>query len=178
MPAAYRIVKARHARAAFSGEGARLAGGRWSLPGDTVVYASASLALAAIETFVHLGESGLHLRFVHFRIEIPEGAAIELETAHRHRAIVDVRDQALEEVAPTDHLVAQETGDPLGLAVPNHRRAPIVERQEERRHLLDHGLEDAPRLLHPRFGLDRLGDVARKDEGTSCDGIVQQVVGD
>ncbi|OGA06123.1 MAG: hypothetical protein A3D95_00940 [Betaproteobacteria bacterium RIFCSPHIGHO2_12_FULL_69_13] len=77
MPAAYRIVKARHARAAFSGEGARLAGGRWSLPGDTVVYASASLALAAIETFVHLGESGLHLRFVHFRIEIPEGAAIE-----------------------------------------------------------------------------------------------------
>jgi RES domain-containing protein len=68
---AYRIVKARNARAAFSGEGARRAGGRWNLPGDRVVYASSSLALAAMETFVHLGEDGLHIKFVSFSVEIP-----------------------------------------------------------------------------------------------------------
>jgi RES domain-containing protein len=69
---AHRIIKARHAQVAFSGEGARIAGGRWNRPGDAVVYASASLALAAIETFVHLGEDGLHIAFVSFRIEIPD----------------------------------------------------------------------------------------------------------
>lgn len=77
MPAAYRVVKARHARTAFTGEGARLAGGRWNRPGEAVVYTSASLALAAIETFIHLGEAGLHIRFVYFRVEIPEEAPMQ-----------------------------------------------------------------------------------------------------
>lgn len=77
MPVVYRIVKARHAREAFAGEGARIAGGRWNRPGDSVVYTSGSLALAAIETFVHLGEEGLHIRFVYFRGEIPEDLRIE-----------------------------------------------------------------------------------------------------
>jgi RES domain-containing protein len=74
---AYRIAKARHAQTAFSGEGARVAGGRWNQPGDAVVYGSASLALAAIETFVHLGDDALHIRFVYFRIEIPESVAVQ-----------------------------------------------------------------------------------------------------
>jgi RES domain-containing protein len=77
LPTAHRIVKARHARTAFSGEGARIAGGRWNMPGDAVVYASASLALAAIETFVHLGDDALHIEFVHIRIEIPASVAIQ-----------------------------------------------------------------------------------------------------
>lgn len=76
MPVAHRIVKARHARSAFSGEGARLAGGRWNRPGDAVVYTSSSLALAAIEAFVHIGEDGLHIEFVCFRIELPDAVAI------------------------------------------------------------------------------------------------------
>ena len=45
--------------------------------GEAVVCASGSLALAAIETFVHLGEDALHIEFVHFRIEIPEPVAIQ-----------------------------------------------------------------------------------------------------
>lgn len=74
---AYRIVKARHAPAAFSGEGARLAGGRWNRPGEAVVYTSASLALAAIETFIHLGDDSLHIRFVYFKIEIPDAVGVQ-----------------------------------------------------------------------------------------------------
>ena len=77
MPTAFRLVKAHHARSAFSGEGARVAGGRWNRPGDAVVYTSASLALAAFETFVHLGEDAVHLRFVYFNAEIPDTLAIQ-----------------------------------------------------------------------------------------------------
>jgi RES domain-containing protein len=48
----WRISRAR--RRAFDGEGARLRGGRWNHPGTPIVYISSSLALAALETLVHL----------------------------------------------------------------------------------------------------------------------------
>ncbi len=50
----WRICKALYAGEAFSGLGARRFGGRWNTPGVPMVYASSSLALAAIELFVHL----------------------------------------------------------------------------------------------------------------------------
>lgn len=51
---AWRIVKAKHAATAFSGEGARLYGGRWNSPGVSLVYTSSTQALAALESLVHL----------------------------------------------------------------------------------------------------------------------------
>ena len=51
---AWRIFKPRHGRTAFTGEGARLYGGRWNSPGVAVVYTSQGLALAALEMLVHL----------------------------------------------------------------------------------------------------------------------------
>src|SRR5262245_10836793 len=51
---AWRIFKPRHAATAFTGEGARLFGGRWNSKGVAVVYTSQSLALAALEMLVHL----------------------------------------------------------------------------------------------------------------------------
>ena len=50
----WRICRERFADEAFSGTGARRFGGRWNSPGVPMVYASSSLALAAIELFVHL----------------------------------------------------------------------------------------------------------------------------
>jgi RES domain-containing protein len=50
----WRICRAVHAADAFSGEGARRFGGRWNSRGVPMAYASSSLALAAIELFVHL----------------------------------------------------------------------------------------------------------------------------
>ena len=50
----WRICRQRFAREAATGEGARLYGGRWNSQGTRVVYASTSLALAAIESFVNL----------------------------------------------------------------------------------------------------------------------------
>src|SRR5438270_565365 len=50
----WRICRRRYTADAESGEGARLFGGRWNSRGVRVVYASTSLALAAMETFVNL----------------------------------------------------------------------------------------------------------------------------
>ncbi len=51
---AWRIVKTRLVRAAFSGEGARRYGGRWNSPGVAVVYAAQSQSLAALELLARL----------------------------------------------------------------------------------------------------------------------------
>lgn len=45
----WRITAPEYADTAYSGEGARLWGGRWGSPGYRVVYASGSLALATLE---------------------------------------------------------------------------------------------------------------------------------
>ena len=51
---AWRIFKPKHKATAFTGEGARLYGGRWNSKGTAVVYAAGSAALAALELLVHL----------------------------------------------------------------------------------------------------------------------------
>lgn len=61
----------------MNGEGARLYGGRWNSRGVRVVYASTSLALAAIETFVNLQPNLLPIDLVSIEGEIPD--AIERE---------------------------------------------------------------------------------------------------
>ena len=74
---AWRICRKRFAAEAASGEGARLYGGRWNSRGVRVVYASTSLALAAIEIFVNLEPKLRPPDLVSVEIEIPE----ELEVA-------------------------------------------------------------------------------------------------
>src|SRR4029453_16723817 len=68
----WRIGRQRYAADASSGEGARLYGGRWNSRGIPVVYASTSLALAAIETFVHLEPNLRPKDFVFFEGQIPD----------------------------------------------------------------------------------------------------------
>lgn len=71
MQEAWRIVKARHAAKAFSGEGAARTGGRWNSRGVPVIYTSATKSLAALETLVHLNPPVL-FRYVAFRLEFDE----------------------------------------------------------------------------------------------------------
>ena len=71
MPEAWRIVKEKHAASAFSGEGAAKTGGRWNSRGVPVVYASATKALAALETLVHLNPL-VPFKYVVFRLQFDE----------------------------------------------------------------------------------------------------------
>ena len=72
MIAAWRIVKRRHARTAFTGEGARLYGGRWNNPGVAIVYTAESQSLAALEMVVHLDSTALLLSYVVIQVSINE----------------------------------------------------------------------------------------------------------
>lgn len=48
----WRLVRKRRLPDAFTGEGSRIAGGRWNSPGIRVVYTSSSLSLATLEYLV------------------------------------------------------------------------------------------------------------------------------
>jgi RES domain-containing protein len=72
----WRICRRRHAADAASGEGARLFGGRWNSRGVRVVYASTSLALAALETFVNLEPNLRPADLVFIEGEIPDAVKI------------------------------------------------------------------------------------------------------
>ena len=73
----WKIGKERRRAEAFTGEGARLAGGRWNERGTPVVYASESLALSALETLVHVQKAHRHLAYISFRIEVPDEVRVE-----------------------------------------------------------------------------------------------------
>lgn len=59
-----------HAKSAFSGEGARLFGGRWNSRGTGLVYTAQSQSLAVLEVLVHLDSPELLKRFVLFEVTI------------------------------------------------------------------------------------------------------------
>ena len=71
MAEAWRIIKAKHAGTAFSGEGAALSGGRWNSKGVKVFYASATSSLAALENLVHINPLVL-FKYVSFCIEVDD----------------------------------------------------------------------------------------------------------
>lgn len=72
MAIAWRIVRARRATTAFTGEGARLYGGRWSSPGVRVVYVSEHESTAALETLVHTLPAGVDGRYKAFQLKWPD----------------------------------------------------------------------------------------------------------
>ena len=74
----WRIVKRRYQAEVLSGEGARLGGGRWNYPGVSVVYASETLSLAALELFVHFTRRDIALSksLVAIPIQIPDSVMI------------------------------------------------------------------------------------------------------
>ncbi len=73
----WRICRRRYAADAARGEGAFLYGGRWNSRGTRVVYASTSLALAAIETFVNIEPRLQPKDLVSIEGEVPEKLQIE-----------------------------------------------------------------------------------------------------
>jgi RES domain-containing protein len=73
---AWRIINKKHAAKAFSGEGAKLFGGRWNPPGHAAVYTADSLSLAILELIVHLDEDRDIQDYVAIPLEFEEAQII------------------------------------------------------------------------------------------------------
>jgi RES domain-containing protein len=76
---AWRIVKARYTDDIFSGEGARLLGGRWNKIGHRVVYTAASVSLATLELLVTTPRAQLLSAFVISSCTFPEVLVDEID---------------------------------------------------------------------------------------------------
>lgn len=77
----YRLVKERFAERALDGSGAKTYGGRWNREGHAVVYASDSVALAALELLVHLHRSEVLNRYRLVTLDLPDDAVLILDDA-------------------------------------------------------------------------------------------------
>lgn len=139
-------------RSAFrtlDGEGARLAGGRWNTEGRAVVYASSTLALAALEYLVHVDPEDVPDDLVALRVELPAGA---------REKRVDPTDLPPDWNRVPDHPACRALGDrwiEAGAALALRVPSAIV--PEEENVLLDPRHPDAGRLKitrQRRFAFD------------------------
>ena len=71
----WRLTTARFAKSAFSGDGARLYGGRWNRRGVPLVYTAASQSLAMLEMLVQ--DEPLRARYVMIEARLPKGVMID-----------------------------------------------------------------------------------------------------
>ena len=116
----WRICPRRYAAAALTGEGAALHGGRWNSRGVRVVYASTSLSLAAIETFVNLDPDFQPSDLASVEGEVPDDLALQrVEEASLPARWRQRRDESLHHFG--DEWI--RAGRTVALLVPS---APIV----------------------------------------------------
>ncbi len=73
----YRLIKEKHLKNAFDGEGARLHGGRWNSKGVSIVYTSNSLALCSLEIFVHLPSYQLLKEYYYIKVSFDSDLVID-----------------------------------------------------------------------------------------------------
>jgi RES domain-containing protein len=70
----WRICAPEYAATAYSGEGARIHGGRWNSKGRVVVYSSESISLAVLEQLVHIEDPAVLDAFVAVSATLDEGS--------------------------------------------------------------------------------------------------------
>ena len=76
---AYRLAKACYADTALDGSGAKTFGGRWNSKGVAMVYASDTIALAALELLVHLHHGEILNQYLLFSLKLPDDRVMSLE---------------------------------------------------------------------------------------------------
>ncbi len=68
----WRLCRAAHRARAFTGDGARGYGGRWNPPGVAIIYTSATLSLAVLESLVHTEATTLPDDYIAVPTELPD----------------------------------------------------------------------------------------------------------
>ncbi|MHB0980994.1 MAG: RES family NAD+ phosphorylase [Thermoleophilia bacterium] len=136
----WRLVTARYADSAFSGEGARRYGGRWNPRGVPLVYTSSSQSLALLEMLVQ--DDPLRARYVVIPATLPDRVAIE-------RVTVAELPAAWRELGARERL--QALGAAWAARLPSAVLAvPSVVIPAESNYLLN--------PLHPAFGEIQIGE--------------------
>ncbi|MGB8356248.1 MAG: RES family NAD+ phosphorylase [Chthoniobacteraceae bacterium] len=140
MTIAWRIVPERRSSDAFSGEGARIAGGRWNSKDTRIVYTSNTKSLAALELLVHISPS-LPRKFKAFRLEFDD------DMIEHIKAGVLPADWVIEPPGPATMAIgdtwARNAGSPV-LAVPS------IIIPDELNFLLNPAHPDFPKIkIHP-----------------------------
>lgn len=73
----WRLVKKTYAQHAWDGEGARIYGGRWNLPGTPAIYTASTLSLAVLEILVGFSQQGISNDFVAFELQLKKNIALK-----------------------------------------------------------------------------------------------------
>ncbi|WP_313677442.1 RES family NAD+ phosphorylase [Pantoea vagans] len=68
----YRLTKTKYLSTAWTGFGAKEAGGRWNSIGISMVYVSETASLTLLETLVHLHSAHILDAFTLLRIDVPD----------------------------------------------------------------------------------------------------------
>lgn len=68
----YRLIKTKFFSTAWTGYGAKEAGGRWNSVGVSVIYTSETASLSMLETLVHLHSAQIMDFFTLLRITVPD----------------------------------------------------------------------------------------------------------
>jgi len=112
----YRLIKAKYADDPLDPQGAKLYGSRWNSKGLAAVYASDSIALAALEKLVHLHRNDVMNYFILCEITLREDAIMTLSEDALPK---DWRDDSppFSTIAIGDEWLSR--GESLALAVPS-----------------------------------------------------------
>ncbi|MEM1247213.1 MAG: RES family NAD+ phosphorylase [Acidobacteriota bacterium] len=136
---AWRLTQRARVDTAFSGIGAKRTGGRWNPRGTAVVYASSSIALAALEILVHVEDQSLLDLYVPIPVRFPQSFVAPVErlpkdwradppsetTRELGRAFVEAGEQPVLRVPS-----AVVTAESNYLLNPGHPRFGKIERGE------------------------------------------------
>jgi RES domain-containing protein len=113
----YRAFERKHEATAFSGEGARLYGGRWSSVGIAVVYTATTFSLALLEIMVNTSSARIPPDMVYAPIDIPDEIRLDVLDS------TALPQNWFESPAPSECQLAGDSwidrGATLGLVVPS-----------------------------------------------------------
>ena len=136
----WRLCQASYAKEALTGEGGLHAFGRWHIQGTRVVYAAATLSLAALELLVRMDRPSAPPDLVPIEIEIPDFVEVE---------------QLTQSKLPTgwDAYPAPVSTQRLGTAWPAARRTAVLQVPSA---VIPRESNDLLNLAHPGFSRVRI----------------------
>ncbi len=112
----YRLTKTKYLSTAWTGYGAKEAGGRWNSVGTSMVYVSETASLTMLETLVHLHAAQILDYYTLMRINVPED---QIQSAN----MAELPDNWAAEEAPPDLAVYGDawifTQSSIALRVPS-----------------------------------------------------------